>query len=89
MDSVQYVLDVRWNAREAAWFLDILAEDETPIISGVKIVLGTTLGRRSADSAKPAGLLRAFDLSGRSEEAGFDDLGTRVVVYYFSADEVA
>lgn len=84
-----YVFDVRWNARAESWYMDILAADETPIRMGIRLVLGTLLGGRSVSLAFPAGALRARDLSNEGREAAFDDLGTRVVVYYFTEDELA
>jgi hypothetical protein len=89
IDGAQYVLEVRWNQRDEAWYLDILDEDEDPIAHGIKIVLGSVLGKRCVDPRMPAGALIAADLSGAGLDATLDDLGTRVVVYYYSADEVA
>jgi hypothetical protein len=89
LGGTTYVFNVYWNARDAAWYLDLLAEDETPIRHGVKILLGSPLGRRSASPLFPAGVLLASDLSGENLDATFDDLGTRVVVYFFTADELA
>ncbi len=86
--DTQVILDVRWNARDGAWYLDILAEDETPMARGIKIVLGALLGYRSTDPRLPAGALLASDLSGAGADATLDDLGTRVAVYYFAPDEL-
>lgn len=87
LDGVQYVLDVRWNGRDGAWYMDILDEAAVAIRSGVKIVLGAFLGRRTVNPAFPAGLLVAADLSGEGRDATLDDLGTRVVVYFYTFDE--
>lgn len=86
--GVQYILDVRWNAREGAWFLDVLAEDETPIRRGIKIVLGTLLGGREVSDEFPLGVLQAIDLTNTGTEAGLDDLGDRVVVLFYSFEEL-
>ena len=88
LDGVQYILDVRWNGRDSAWFFDFLAEDETPIRRGIKVVLGTSLGGRTADAAFPRGIIIAADLSGAGRDAGFDDIGTRVLVYFFPLSEL-
>ncbi len=77
-----FILDVRWNVRDAAWYLDIRDDDETIIRSSLKIVLGTFLGGRVRAPAFPKGVLQAVDLTGAGEEATLDDLGTRVVVYF-------
>ena len=82
----QYILDLRWNGRAESWFMDLLAEDETPIRLGIRIVLGALLGGRVTSTAIPRGRLAASDLSNSGREAGLDDLGTRVCVYFFPAD---
>lgn len=83
-----YVFDVRWNGRAATWFLDIRDVDGNPIRVGIAIVLGAALGGRSVDPRMPLGTLMASDLSGENRDAAFDDLGTRVPVYFYDATEV-
>lgn len=88
LNSTPVLLDVRWNARDAAWYLDMLTEDEDPIAIGCKIVLGVLLGGRSTNPAFPVGVLMAADLSGEGREATLDDLGTRVLVYFYTPEEI-
>lgn len=83
LSGTQYIIVQRWNARDGAWFFDLLAEDETPIAYGIKIVLGVLLGGRNVNDEFPLGVFEAHDLTGSGVEAGLDDLGTRVVVYYY------
>jgi hypothetical protein len=88
LDGEPYVLDVRWNGRAAAWYLDILDVDETPIEQGIKLVLGAALGSRTLNPARLRGLLRVSDLTGAGREATFDDMGERVIVYYYTPAEL-
>ena len=88
LDDIVYILDVRWNARVGAWFFDLLDEEENMIRAGIKIVLGTLLGLRSAHADFPTGKFIAIDLANTGLDAGFDDLGDRVNVYYYTAEEV-
>lgn len=81
--GAQYILDLRWNGRDESWYMDVLAEDETPIRLGIKVVLGTILGGREVDPLFPAGVLQAVDLTNSGTEAGLDDLGDRVQVYFY------
>ncbi len=85
----EYVIRVRWNDRAKGWFLDVLKADETPLRVGLRLVLGAIIGGRCVDLEFPAGALYPCDLSGEGVEAGFDDLGTRVVVYYYTVEELA
>lgn len=89
LGSTQYLLDVHWNERAAAWFMDILASDETPLRNGIKIVLGALLGGRSVAPGFPDGVLVARDKSGAGVDAGLDDLGDRVVVLFIPYEEPA
>ncbi len=89
LGGVPYVLDVRWNARDDAWYLDIRDEEALAIRVGIRVVLGVMLGRRCVDPRFPAGFIFAADTSNRGEEAGLDDLGARVKVYFFTFAEWA
>ena len=89
LDGTQYIFNVRWNVRDAAWYFDLMAEDETPIRSGIKIVLGTSLGASSTAAFFQNNILVALDLLNSSRDAGLDDLGTRVRVLWSSLDDLA
>jgi hypothetical protein len=86
--GTQYQFNVRWNTRVGAWYFDLGRDDGTTIVHGIKIVLGVALGRRSTDADFPPGLIFATDTSGEDREAGLDDLGTRVVVTFFTFEEL-
>lgn len=88
-EETKFILRARWNYRMGLWFLDIHDDIDEPIVYGLALVLGAYIGRRVADSRKPPGLFIMSDLSGRSEEAGLDDITDRVGLYYFSSDEFA
>jgi hypothetical protein len=87
IDGTTYVFNLRWNTTDAAWYFDLLDQDENPIVSGVKIVLGVALGRRSSDARMPRGAFMASDLMNTGKDAGLDDLGTRVAVYYYPFEQ--
>lgn len=88
IDSEQYIVDGRWNGRDQAWYLDWYEVNLTPIIYGMKVVLGTFLGRRSNHKLFRDGVLVAVDLSGQGRDAGYDDLGTRVVLEWIPVLEL-
>ena len=87
LDNTQYIFDVQWNNRDLAWYFDVLDVNENPIYMGIKVVLGTYLGRRCADPNFPRGVMFANDLSGQGFDAGIDDLGGRVQVWYYLPSE--
>lgn len=89
LGGTNVVLDLRWNARDAAWYMDMSTEDEVMIRAGMKIVLGAMLGGRVTSALFPPGQLLAVDLTGSGTEATLDDLGVRVQVLFFTYAELA
>lgn len=94
--GVNYFINARWNARDqkidpttgavitaGAWYFDFLDDTQSPILSSIKIVLGTAMGRRCTDPRFPLGFFVAADLLNSGIDAGLDDLGTRICVYYY------
>jgi hypothetical protein len=92
IDDRTYNFRLRWNSqangRQGAWCMDVYEVDNTPIAVGIKIVLGVYLGRTSTHPLFRNGVFIARDTSGQSREATLHDLGTRVVVEYFTAREI-
>lgn len=90
LDGAEFVLRVRWNSRAQRWVLDLYDAAEAPLALNLVLNVGVGLlgafGRR-ADF--PAGELIAYDTSRTGAEAGVDDLGTRVRLYYVEAAELA
>jgi len=87
----EYIFDVRWNGRDEAWYFDVKEIDNTPIASGVKVVLGTLLARYTNHPLFRNGVMVVIDLNdngeGEARDATLDDLGSRVVVMWLSLDE--
>lgn len=87
LDGTTYVMDVRWNGRDEAWYFDLSKADETIMLAGIKIVLGALLGIRSVDTDWPRGIFSAIDQSGAGIDATLDDIGVRVLMTYVPAAE--
>jgi hypothetical protein len=91
LDGAAYTLEFRWNEREASWRFSLGTADGTPIAVGLKVrpsyVL--SLGWRIADARRPPGVFAVIDTSGANAPPGLNDLGNRVRVVYFTADEMA
>jgi hypothetical protein len=90
LGTVEYVFQVRWNARDGAWYFDLLDDTLDQIYSGVKIVLGAYLAARCSDPRWLAagGILVATDTSNQGLDAGIDDLGARVQVVFYTIAEM-
>lgn len=84
-----YVLTFHWNAREAAWYMDVADQDEVGITLSRKVTVGFPLITRCVDERRPPGMLMAVDTTGGSADPGLDDFGTRVQLLYFEPEELA
>jgi hypothetical protein len=89
LDGATYTMNIRWNSRASAWFMDILTEDaDTVIVAGLRIIVDFPMNLYRADR-KPPGMLFALDTSGESRDPGIGELGDRVQLCYFSTAELA
>lgn len=98
IQGVHYWIDVRWNGSAnidpdtgkptGAWYLDFFESDRTPIILNVKLVLGMYLGRRANHALFKNGVFVAIDTTNSGVDAGFADLGSRVIVQYIPVIEL-
>lgn len=87
LGGTNVLLDVRWNARDAAWYLSISTEDDVLIVANQKLVLGALIGGRATSALFPRGYLIVSDLTGAGIDAGLDELGERIrVMFYGTAD---
>ena len=84
-----YTFYVEWSYREKAWYVRITDAAGNIIITGIKLVLGAFLGRiASAQTMFKDGVIVAYDSSGNRRSAGFDDLGSRVIVQYIEVESL-
>lgn len=88
IDGAQYIFKVRWNSREQAWYFDVLEHDETPIVQGVKIVLGTNFAKTSNHPLFLNGNMFARCFSKPHADPTFDTLGVSVQVFYFNRGDI-
>lgn len=85
LDGREFIMRFRYQSKDDAWYLDISDHDETPLVMGLKIVLGVLLLRPyQADVRLPPGDLFALAPSGGGDP-GAGALGSRVLVVYESA----
>lgn len=86
--TTPYVFELRWNDFDASWYFHLSQVDGTAILTGVRIVLGMFLGRRSNHELLKNGVFIAIDTTGKGRDATFDDLGTRVLLRYYTVQDV-
>jgi hypothetical protein len=90
LDDVNLTFRFRYNDRAGAWFFDVSDESGNAIISGRKIVVSWPLmGWRETDTRLPGGRLFACDTTDHDLDPTEDDLGTRILLNYIEAADIA
>ncbi len=90
-DSVIYTLELRWNVRAAAWFLNLWDADGTVLIqAGQRIVVDFPLftWSRHAVVALPPGTFSLVDTTGKRLDPDFASLGTTCQLLYTPVAEL-
>lgn len=99
LDGRDYVLRFLFNEREDKWYLSVADESDVSIVHGIKIVPLVSLLRKVTDARRPPGVLMARDMTGADVDfsagekivdldPGLNDLGGRVLLFYFAEDEL-
>lgn len=89
LDGDTFRVLVRYNARIDSWMLSLYDFEGNAVATGRRITVNNFLFPWLVSSARPGGQLMALDSQDEDADPGHDDLGTRVVLYYFDADEIA
>lgn len=95
LDQRQYLIRAVFNFRESKWYMELYDESNVPIACGIKITVNTDLIGEVRDARKPSGAIMALDMPSIGttvqppRDPGEEDLGERVKLVYFSAEEVA
>lgn len=90
LDGITYTFRFRYNERGGAFYFDMLDADENVIICGRKIVVSWPLfGWREVDTRLPGGRLFACDTTDSDTDPTLEDFGTRVVLQYVEAADIA
>lgn len=88
LEGVSYSFEFRWNEREEAWFLTLGDGEGVPLVAGLRVVVDFDLLSYARGERVPSGYLFALDTQGEHIDPGFEDLGRRVQMHYFTADEL-
>jgi len=84
LDGTSFGFAFRWNDRDASWYMTVSDGEGSPIVSGIKVVVNLPLLNFFSDPRLPGGVLMAIDTAGADQDAGYADLGRRVVLSYLS-----
>lgn len=89
LDGTTYTLALRWNVRLGAWFLRVLDAQGVVVLLGDQRLVADFPLAAYVTGRSPPGFLAAVDTSGAGMDPGFDDLGSRVILRYTTAAELA
>jgi hypothetical protein len=89
LDGATFTFEFIWNDRDGAWYMQVGDGEENLLVGATRVVLGTLFTARVRNSALFTGQLQAKDTSGQNIDAGIEDLGSRVQIWYFTAAEIA
>lgn len=85
LDGAFYTLGLRWNPRDAHWFLDVLQAGAAAVL-GAKVVHSDDLlqqyGHMAADGRLPPGRFRVVDVTGATRDPDTGTFGREVVFLY-------
>ncbi len=92
LDGAAFVLDFSFSARTNSWYVSVLQQREdaepTPIAEGVRLAVNYPVLAGIVFDGRPRGELLPVDLTGQGLDPGYEDLGTRVLLYYYDAEEM-
>lgn len=86
LDGVKYVLAFQYNARNDSWYMSISDRSENLIVAGIRLVTAVSLLGRARDSRLPPGVIFMMDTTNAGIDAGFADIGQRVLLIYSGLD---
>jgi len=87
--GTDFVLDLYWNARQAAWLMNISTADNELLVSGITLTSNRRLLERYRYmDALPAGDLMMADPTSTIDQANFEQFGREVQLVYFEPEEL-
>lgn len=82
IDDKVFTLRIRWNTRFERWMMDIMSEDETPILMGTPLHIDSDLIGRFRSLSLPQGLMILFDTTEKIIEADRQALGDKALLLF-------
>lgn len=90
LDGETFVLRFRYNPRIGGWLLDLFDADEAPLAVGRRLVAdGFPLHPFRNATGMPGGQLFVHDTTADPRDPGLGDLGTRAIILYVEAADLA
>jgi len=88
IEDDSYNFDVHWNEHDKAWYFTLSETDGDVIAEGLKITVGSYIGRYSTHKLFQRGVIATIDTSGQYKDPTFDNLGTTVEVRFYKIEDL-
>ena len=88
VDGVELIYDLQWRERVQSWYLSVLLPNETPLITGRRVVSNWSPMLRFVSSSLPDGLYLVARQGDSDEDPGRDELGTSVLFQFLTRAEL-
>lgn len=92
LGDTTYIFEYEYSNRYDTWYLSIRSLDNTPLLTGVRLVPWAPILKNHPQETLPAGELVLFDQQSSvnfgSNYPTFDDLVTRYAMRYFTQEEL-
>ena len=85
LDGTTYTLSIRYNTRMDRWIMDFNDENNSPLITGIILILGTSLLDRFAKAELPDGHLFLINIENENTEGNRDNFSNNVQLFYEEA----
>ena len=86
LDSITYTLSIRYNSRLNRWVMDFNTENNSPLVTGIILLLGTNLLKRFKNEGLPEGDLFLINVENENIEGGRDNFSENVQLFYQEAE---
>ena len=87
LDDITYRINLQWRERQESWYLTLFGSNDETMFSGVRMTIDTPLGWRLTGRKIETGFLILLDTESTKESCGYEDLGRRCQLMYFSNSE--
>ena len=85
LDSITYTLSIRYNSRMDRWIMDFNTENNSPLVTGIPLLLGTSLLTRFQIQGLPEGDLFLINIENENVEGNRDNFSENVQLFYQEA----
>ncbi len=86
LDDAEFVLRFDWNTRLSRWHISLMDGGENPLVMGLTASANVPLLNRFKGDQFPKGTMMLYDATGSNGECGREDLGSKYLLIYQTAE---